>query len=157
VTKIVGFPARLANGRIVASIEPHQISGLVLDARKIVILKGAFPIEMLLNLRRAVVKWGQDTAAATTNDFRGNYHRQRVQLIKQRAPHVFHDYNFNDFAKLETDLHGDLFSLFDPLRVLYNELNSYETQFASLPAAENRDHRAPVSVRYGLPKRRDRF
>ena len=47
----------------------------------------------------------------------------------QQAPHVFHDYNFNDINDIETDIKSHLTDLFDPLRVLYQALSGHETRF----------------------------
>ncbi|HKP72882.1 MAG TPA: hypothetical protein VJT82_08095, partial [Pyrinomonadaceae bacterium] len=98
--------------------------------KQIVLLKEVFPAEMLLDIRRALVRWGRETPAVGIDDFRGNYHRERAMVSHlQKWPHVFHDYNFNDFSKLDAEFRAKVFSIFEPLRVLYNELTPNDIKF----------------------------
>jgi len=122
--------ASLQGGAIVTEIEPREVAEVVLHEKKIVLLKNVFPEKMLMEIRQALLKWGRETAALSVDDFEGNYHRYRAMVSRlNKFPHVFHDYNFNDFSKLDNNLSTKLYALFEPLRVLYNSLVSYDLKF----------------------------
>ena len=52
----------------------------------------------------------------------------------QPAPHVFHDYNFNDLGAMPDDAQAKLRGLFEPLGALYAGLTGTQTPFA-VPAS----------------------
>jgi hypothetical protein len=129
--RVLEINAYLEGGRIVAAMDYASIAQEVMDSKKIVVLKNVFPKNMLLELRQAILRWGNEIEASTADDFRGNYHRQRVMISRiQQAPHVFHDYNFNTMSALDGDLQDKLTALFEPLRSLYNALTGYNVEFA---------------------------
>jgi len=122
--------AGLDNGRIGARLDLAAITNEVMDNQKIVVLKRVFPESLLTELREGVIAWGREIEPAATDDFRGNYHRRRAMVSRlQQAPHVFHDYNFNAMDRLPGDLERKLRAVFEPLRLLYNELTCHDTQF----------------------------
>lgn len=132
---VIEISGSLRNGRIVTAVESPDLVNLVLEEKKIVLLKNVFPPEMLIDLRRAVVEWGRKVEPLAVDDFDGNYHRQRAMVSHlHNFPHVLHDYNFHDFAKLEERLRAKLLGLFDPLRLLYNDLAAYDLNF-EIPTA----------------------
>jgi hypothetical protein len=103
----------------------------VMDSKQIVVLKSVYPEALLSDVRDGVTAWARETAAATSDDFAGNYHRQRAMVSRlQQAPHVFHDYNFNAIFRLPEPLQSRLLAVFEPLRLLYNSLTGYHTEFA---------------------------
>jgi len=129
--RVVEVAAGLAEGAVTAELERAAIRRRVMDQREILLLKGVFPDEMLTALRSAVAEWGRETPAAEADDFAGNYHRRRAMVSRlQQAPHVFHDYNFNDLGAAPADLQARLLDLFKPLRGLYRDLTGVQTAFA---------------------------
>ena len=133
--RVVEIAGAIENGRIVSEAKRSELAALVLDSKKIVLLKNVFPNAMLLDIRQALLKWGRNVDPLTVDDFEGNYHRQRAMVSRlNNFPHVFHDYNFNDFAKLDADLRATLLGLFEPLRKLYNDLSGYDLKF-EVPAS----------------------
>lgn len=132
---VIQAAAGLADGAVTAALDRGEIRRRVMEEGRILLLKGAFPDAMLTELRRAVAAWGREVAAAEADDFAGNYHRRRAMVSRlQQAPHVFHDYNFNDLAAVPAGLQAQLRGLFEPLRGLYRDLTGTETRF-EVPAA----------------------
>ncbi len=132
MSRVVTVPGQLANEGIETEIPAAEISLRVLEKREVILLKNVFPRPMVLALRRAVIDWGADTELAATDDFAGNYHRQRAMFSRLSGfPHIFHDYNFNDLNRLDAGLQGHLTRFFGPLRVLYNELTGNDVRFGS--------------------------
>lgn len=128
--RIVEIPARLRDGAVVTAVEPKVIFDMVVERKQIVILKNAFSSELALSLRQAVYAWSRDNAPYARDDFRSNYHRRRAMVSNlQQAPHVFHDFNFNDFPSLPASPKLELLNLFEPLRLLYNSLTGYLIEF----------------------------
>jgi hypothetical protein len=128
--RVIEAAAGLGDGVITAELERGEIRRRVMDEGRILLLKGAFPDAMLTDLRRAVAAWGRDVPAADADDFSGNYHRRRAMVSRlQQAPHVFHDYNFNDLAAAPARLQAQLRGLFEPLGGLYRDLTGNETRF----------------------------
>ena len=135
VSRIVETTAELRGDAIATAMTSAEIIERVMDRGELLLLKGAFPEDMLVSLRQAVADWGRDTALAEVDDFRANYHRRRAMVSRlQQAPHVFHDYNFNDLAAAPRELRRKLEGVFEPLRRLYNQLTGYGVTF-DLPAA----------------------
>lgn len=133
--RIVEVDARLCEGAIVADLTREEIRRRVMDQAEIVVLKGVFDDVALSALRAAVADWGRDVPAAEADDFAGNYHRRRAMVSRlQQAPHVFHDYNFNDMAAMPDEVQARLRDLFEPLRGLYRDLTGNETVFEVPPS-----------------------
>ena len=128
--RVAEVAARLEDGAVAADLDRAEIRRRVIDEGQIVLLKSAFPDAMLSDLRAAVAAWGREVAAAEADDFAGNYHRRRAMVSRlQQAPHVFHDYNFNDLGSVPADLQAPLLDLFKPLRGLYRDLTGTQTAF----------------------------
>lgn len=131
---VVETPATLRDGVITTTMSRAEIVERVMERGELVILKGVFPDEMVTAVKTVVAGWGRGIDAAETDDFAGNYHRRRVHVARiQQAPHVFHDYNFNDLGALPAELQATLRQLFEPLRELYNALTGYDVRF-EIPA-----------------------
>jgi hypothetical protein len=129
--RILEIDAAVLSGGIVAGLDPSAIAAHVMDDKKIVVLKHVFPEAQLSGLRRSVLAWGLETKAAAADDFRGNYHRQRVLVSRlQQAPHVFHDYNFNAISAVGGELGESLRAVFEPLRRLYSSLTRRNVEFS---------------------------
>ena len=130
VESVIDVAARLRDGVIETDMARDEIARRVMDRGQIVMLKGAFQDRMATAVRTAVADWGREVPAAEIDDFRGAYHRRRAMVSRvQQAPHVFHDYNFNDMAALSPELRATLLSLFEPLRGLYNDLTGAGVRF----------------------------
>ncbi|TAJ72170.1 MAG: hypothetical protein EPO51_08625 [Phenylobacterium sp.] len=135
MSRVVETPAALRDGLIATAMSRDEIAERVMERGELVILKQAFTDETVTGVRTAVADWGRQVAAAELDDFTGNYHRRRVHVARiQQAPHVFHDYNFNDLAAVPDELQRTLRGFFEPLRELYNALTANEVRF-EIPAS----------------------
>lgn len=135
MSRLVAIPATLRDGVITTTLDREEIVARVMDRGELLLLKQAFPEEMMVALRSAVADWGRQVPAADVDDFGGNYHRRRAMVSRvQQAPHVFHDYNFNALMAAPAGLRGQLLALFEPLRGLYNDLTGYEVAFEIPPS-----------------------
>lgn len=128
---ILEVRARLVDGVIMSAMAMDDLRTEVMDHGRIVILKGVFTDARATDVRAAVADWGRQTPLAEVDDFAANYHRRRCLISRlQQAPHVFHDYNFNDLTGAPASVRDPLLELFEPLRVLYRDLTGTETAFA---------------------------
>lgn len=133
--KIHFLNGKLEGGKIVTEKSVSEIAELVKE-KNIVIIKNLFTPEQMVSLRHSVFNWGKVTPPVIHDDFRGNYHSLKAKVSNiQQAPHVFHDYNFNDFTKLPEDLNKKLFKLFDNLRIFYNSLTQYTAPLGLIEGA----------------------
>lgn len=133
--RVVEVGARLNGGVIETDLGLQEITHRVMERGQIVMLKGAFAHEALAAVTAAVADWGRQVPAADADDFRANYHRRRAMVSRlQQAPHVFHDYNFHDFAALPAQTEAALRGIFEPLRDLYNGLTGYDTELTIPPS-----------------------
>ena len=127
--RVAEVTAPLRNGVIETALPLEEIVRRVVVDGQIVMLKSVFPDAMLQSVRTAVRDWARNLPPAAADDFRGNYHRQRAMVSRlQQAPHVFHDYNFNDLRAAPAALEAELRGLFEPLRGLYNALTGHDTR-----------------------------
>src|SRR5688572_8263979 len=130
MNRVIEVAATLRDGVIEAEMSRDEIVEHVMERAQLILLKGAFPEEVVAAARSAVAAWGREVPAAEVDDFRGNYHRRRAMVARiQQAPHVFHDYNFNVLAAAPPELEATLRKLFEPLRLLYNDLTGAGVQF----------------------------
>ncbi|MBC7525087.1 MAG: hypothetical protein H7239_11690 [Flavobacterium sp.] len=143
--KIVYISGKVENGKIATEITDQKIADLI-ASKKIVIIKNLFTAQQMLELRTSVFEWGKTTPLATTDDFRSNYHSRKAKVSNiQQSPHVFHDYNFNNFSKLPDSLNKKMFSVFDSLRIFYNSL-THNT--AELGVIKNKHYFHPQLIQY---------
>jgi len=119
--------------RIVPAISDAAIASLVLDEKKVVVLKSVFPSDALLKLRDAVFAWGKMPASIAvdkTNLGRKNYQAiERGVSAYQKTLHNYHAYNLNQIDALSTPLSTMLLSVFDPMRDFHNRLTGSNNQF----------------------------
>lgn len=128
--RIVEVGAHLRDGAIATDLGLDEIADRVMERGQIVILKGAFPEDLLAAVRSAVWDWAQGVEPAAADDFRGAYHRRRAMVSRlQQSPHVFHDYNFNGLAGIAPELETRLRALFEPLNGLYAGLTGIDAGF----------------------------
>lgn len=123
---ITSINGKIVNGKIVTDITPEKVVSLVMD-KKIVIVKKLFSEEEMLTVRKSVVAWGKMNTPVFQEDFKTNYHCLKAKISNiQKVPHVFHDYNFNDFEILPHELKIKLNQVFECLRIFYNQLTDYD-------------------------------
>lgn len=133
--RVIEVGAALEDGVIATEMARAEIVARVMERGQLVLLKRVFTDEGATAIRTAVADWGREVAPAEVDDFAGNYHRRRCMVARlQQAPHVFHDYNFNDMAALPEALRMRLQGLFEPLRELYNALSGHHVRF-EIPAS----------------------
>lgn len=121
--------AKFVDNKIETSISIEEINSL-LAQKKIIVVKNLIPKERIYNLRKLSAEWAKATPLVSVDDFKGNYHSEKVKLSNiQKTPHVFHDCNFNDFSTLPEDLRNALLSVFEPLRNFYNSVTGYNVPF----------------------------
>jgi hypothetical protein len=126
---LVFIEGKIKDNLIVTSLTPKEITSLLIE-KKVIVIKNVFPEDIIYNLRKLAAEWAENTPLVTVDDFKGNYHSQKVKLSNiQKTPHVFHDCNFNDFSSLSEDLRAALLSVFEPLRVFYNSITGYNVPF----------------------------
>jgi hypothetical protein len=133
--RVIEVECDLRKGVIIPRMEHAEIVDRVMDRGQLLMLKRVFPYDQVADLRAAVAAWGRETPLAEVDDFAGNYHRRRCMISRlQQAPHVFHDYNFNDLSLAPSALETKLRALFEPLRGLYNALTGAGVDF-EIPAS----------------------
>jgi hypothetical protein len=139
--------AERIDGKITPEIEPRKVAELV-ASRQIVILKNVFTEDELLDLRSEVLAWGKEREPVNFDDFTQNYHSRRAKVSNiQQSPHVFHDYNFNNFDVLPENMRAKLTNVFETMRVLYDELTDRQTK---LGIAETGPYFHPQVIHYPL-------
>lgn len=128
--RVSDVAAGLKDGVITTAIDLAEVRERVMDQGRIVVLKGAFEDQAVTAVRSAVAVWGREVPAAEADDFRANYHRKRAMVSRlQQAPHVFHDYNFNEIDRAPAALAARLRTVFEPLQGLYNSLTGNDVRF----------------------------
>ena len=144
---VIFIKGKIMDGKIETDLDPIQIAKLI-NEKKIIIVKELFSSEEMYALRSAVIEWGRQTPLVTIDDFKGNYHSQKAKVSNiQQSPHIFHDYNFNDFTILTKSLQQKITNVFDALRLFYNLLTGY---IAPLGYLENAHYFHPQLIHYPL-------
>lgn len=142
---VIYIKGTLLNGKIETALTPAEIAELVAN-KKIIIIKELFSPDVMHALTSEVFAWGKQTEPATQDDFKGNYHSTKAKVSNlQQVPHVFHDYNFNDFTALPNELKEKITSVFESLRVFYNALTNYNAPFGFI---ENNHYFHPQLIQY---------
>jgi hypothetical protein len=132
---IIKLNKKVSGKEISTDISIDETVKLVLS-QKVVVIKNIFTEIELRAVRKAVVDWGILHPPVTQDDFHGNYHMQKAKISNiQKVPHVFHDYNFNDFSSLSMDFADKLNLIFEPLQVYYNQLTGYAAEMGFVKGA----------------------
>jgi hypothetical protein len=140
------FTKGTLSGNSIRTEMPSEEIARIVSEKKIVVIKDLFPSKVLLELRKEVAKWAEQTPEATADDFKGNYHTRKAKISNiQKTPHVFHDYNFNNFNNLPESLRSKMLEVFDPLRIFYNSLTGYNVPFGYI---ENAPYLHPQLIQY---------
>ena len=144
---LIFIKGKIENNKITTDLTIPEIVKLVSN-KKIIIIKELFSTTEMLELRKSAFEWGKTTPTAIADDFRSNYHSTKAKVSNlQQSPHVFHDYNFNDFSKLPTELGSKLNNVFDALRKFYSELTHND---APLGVIENAHYFHPQLIQYPI-------
>lgn len=98
----------LKDGKIASHTSFSDIAAQVFEGR-IVVIKGVFEPEMLLDFRRQLVSWWKSNppfphgkSPNTAPEI--NYHRIDDGVIKSVCPHIFHQFGFNSPNKLADEI-----------------------------------------------------
>lgn len=133
--KLIFTNGSLSESGVTTDIPAAELARLV-GEKHIVVVKNLFSEPVLRDLRREVAAWATVTEPATSDDFKGNYHSKKAKISNlQQVPHVFHDYNFNNFDVLPETMQATMLEVFDPLRKFYNELTGYNVPFGFIEGA----------------------
>ncbi|MEO8629047.1 MAG: hypothetical protein ABI612_13235 [Betaproteobacteria bacterium] len=133
--KLIESDARWASGRLLA----HRPLASVFDslmARNIVVLHHVFSPEQLAALREQVHAWGQEVEKKPPQVYIDeNFHAIESGISpRQKTPHCYHAYNFNELAQLQSPLSQTLLAVFQPLRAFQNELTGNAATFERDPS-----------------------
>lgn len=118
-------PARQEGARIQSDRSDDDIARLVRD-QELVILRGVFTGDYLLELRIQIRAWGRSVpvfpAGESANRAFLNFHRLDDGTAPSVLPHIFHIYCFGDYAKLPDPLRGKVTRVSSLLLDLQNRL-----------------------------------
>src|SRR5437899_987883 len=122
----ITFKSYLNKGQIVSEASDQEIVGLVSEG-KVVILKGAFDRQLMLEYRDALMRWARDNATFAHGTSPSvipemNFHRIDDGVIKSVCPHVFHQFGFNTIEKLDEYLGKPSKEIAESMRVLQNKV-----------------------------------
>ncbi len=124
----------LKDGTIVSEASHREISDLVSDGR-IVILRGIFEPQLMLEYRDAVLRWARlnspfphGTSPSILPEL--NFHRIDDGVIKSVCPHIFHQFGFNSIGKLDDYVGKPSRDIAEPMRVLQNEFAGTDFPFS---------------------------
>ncbi len=143
---VIYLKGNLVNGIIETEMPFQEIADLVSKEKKILVIKNLFSSNEMHELTESVYNWGRIVPPVTQDDFKGNYHSIKAKVSNiQQVPHVFHDYNFNNFNTLPNDLKEKLNNVFESLRVFYNALTNYDAPFGYV---QNAPYIHPQLIQY---------
>ncbi len=89
-----------------------------------IVLHNVFSRKKLEKLRSQVHRWGQEVASKPPQTYIDeNFHSFESGISpRQKTPHMYHAYNFNQITQLPAYLRDTLTQISDPLRIFQNEL-----------------------------------
>lgn len=126
--------ASVSNGKIVAEVPNEEIKRIVSEGR-VVILKGVFAPDRMLELRSAVQRWWTETpeyphGASPTTTPELNYHRIDRGNYQSALPHVFHQAGLNSLNNLEDYVGVPAREVGELMRELQNAVAGTDFDFA---------------------------
>jgi len=137
--------AEFTGGAIAPRWPVSRLSAEVMSGN-VVVLRGVFPAEELLALRRAAWRWAQAMDPTAEPGPTVNCHCLQSGISRlQKTPHVYHSYNFNRISALPDELAGRLWSFFRPLLQFQNALTG---NAARLEAFEDGLTARPQLIQY---------
>src|SRR6266516_4859421 len=117
----------LKNEKIVSEVSPQEVAKLV-TAGQIVILKGAFAPQSMLEYRDVLMRWAKEnapfphgTSPSTFPEI--NFHRIDDGVIKSVCPHIFHQFGFNTIERLDDYIGKPSMKIAGLMRLLQNEVS----------------------------------
>ena len=115
--KLIECDARWTSGRLLAERPLADVFDSLM-ARNIVVVHHVFLPEQLAALREQVHGWGQAVEKKPPQVYiQENFHSIESGISpRQKTPHCYHAYNFNELGKLQSPLSQTLLSVFEPLR-----------------------------------------
>lgn len=116
----------MKDGKIISYNALDEIINQVFEGH-IVIIKGAFSSEMLLNFRQHLVSWWKNNPSfphgkSPSSAPEINYHRIDDGLIKSVCPHIFHQFGFNNFEHLESFIGNSAQLIAESMKDLQNKI-----------------------------------
>jgi hypothetical protein len=129
-TDVLECRALWVSGQLHAELPLSDLLESVMSGR-ITVLHKVFPPRQLTELRDAVHGWGEsvERKPAQTN-IDENFHSIEQGLSpRQRTPHFYHAYNFNQIHALPSELSRLLLAVFEPLRIFQNALTNNSATF----------------------------
>jgi hypothetical protein len=114
------------DGKIASHTSFAEITDRVFEGR-IVIIKGVFEPEMLLDFRRGLVNWWKNNppfphGKSPSTEPEVNYHRIDDGVIKSVCPHIFHQAGFNRLDKLSDEFAQPAQVIAESMKDLQNEV-----------------------------------
>jgi hypothetical protein len=130
VTNILEFNARWESGQLSVDRSFKEVFELVM-AGHIVILHDVFAAGKLAALREKVCEWGRQIETSPPQTYIDeNFHSVECGVSpRQKTPHNYHAYNFNQIHDLPDELSNSLLEVFEPLRVFQNTLTGNEADY----------------------------
>ena len=123
MSKLIERQARWVSGQLMADGPLTELfDGLM--HRHIVVLHDVFPSAQLAQLREDVHRWSQRVDAKPPQTYSDdNFHAIESGVSpRQKTPHNYHAYNFNQLPSMEKELSDTLIAVFEPLRAFQNSL-----------------------------------
>lgn len=141
------FDARQTTGEIhVEGIDLPQLFDLVMS-KGVAVVRGVADPSALTDLRSSVYAWGLKTEPLPAQTYTDeNFHSIESGISpRQKTPHCYHAYNFNQIRSASGDVREGLLGLFERLSVFQNRLTSQNGAFE--PDPEGRKQR-PQIIQY---------
>jgi len=123
MSRLIEQRARWIQGRLQADCPLTHLFDRVMS-RDIVVLRDVFPRAQLAQLRDEVHRWGQRVDKKPPQTYADeNFHAIESGISpRQKTPHNYHAYNFNQLPVVDRALSQTLSEVFEPLRVFQNSL-----------------------------------
>lgn len=130
MSRLIEHEARWESGGLRADCPLPDLFDEVMD-RHIVVLRNAFPPDQLTRLREDVHGWSQRVEGKPPQTYIDeNFHSIESGISpRQKTPHNYHAYNFNQLQSMEDRLSDALLEVFEPLRVFQNNLTGQSATF----------------------------
>lgn len=128
--QIVQTQAGIRNGTIHSEMNDDQVREQVIDRGNLLILKGVFPAETLLDLRNRVFDWGLQIAYRGKGYEGRSFWRMDLNPPQSVTKHIFKSYMFNlSQVGLEPALRQRLVEVFSAMREFQCRVTGTEAEF----------------------------
>lgn len=125
------FEAQWREGKLkVLGIELSELFAKIMQGPPAVI-HNVFPKEKLATVRSQVHRWGKQIEAKPPQTYIDeNFHAIEWGISpRQKTPHHYHAYNFNQLRQLPDYLRDPLTQVSEPLRIFQNELTNNQADY----------------------------